>query len=71
MFWSRMGRRESSGCTVTFRTSLRSRFLVRMYHEVVDTFLPRPWKVCDAPPLCMLNYIFKSTRSWLLAKGSR
>ena len=30
MLWSGMGRRESWGCTVTFRTSLRSRCFVRM-----------------------------------------
>ena len=28
--WSEMGRKEDRGCTVTFRTSLRSRCLVRM-----------------------------------------
>ena len=30
MLWSEMGRKEGWGCTVTFRTSLRSRCLVRM-----------------------------------------
>ena len=30
MLWSKMGRKESWGCTVTFRTSFRSRCLVRM-----------------------------------------
>ena len=29
MLWSEMGRKEDWGCTVTFRTSLQSRCLVR------------------------------------------
>ena len=38
--------------------------------DVVGTFLPRPLKVCDTPPLGVLKNAFTRARSWLLAKDS-
>ena len=67
MLWSEIGRKEGWGCTVTFRTSLRSRCLVRMQSM---RFLPRPLKVCDTPVLGVLKNVFTIARSWLLAKDS-
>ena len=38
--------------------------------NVIDTFLPRPLKVCDTPLLDVLKNVFTRDRSQLLAKGS-
>ena len=34
------------------------------HYDVVVRCLPRPWKICDTPPLGVLKKVFTSTRSW-------
>ena len=68
MLWSEMGRKEGG---LDVHRNVPYEFAITFSgNDVVDTFLPRPLKVCDTPPMGVLNNVFTSARSLLLAKDS-